>query len=423
MSEELRTSGRLHRSDLDALRVFACGGVILLHVLLIFAAEPSFPLKDAVVSPTATVLAEFLRITTMPLFFVIAGWSAVVSLRGRGAGSFVRKRVTRLLVPLIVGSALFGSIIRYIELTHNHDTGFHGFHVVEALQIGFFTFFPRNLMRMNQVTWSHLWFLAYLFLISLMLLPLLMRLARCAPRTQVAAAPTVFIPALALAALLATLGGYWPYMPNLITDGANLAYYALCFAFGAGIAAWPGFETRLRTEAAWLLAVMVLGFAGVMFCGETTAGRLFVGLTAWGAVGAGLGFAARFNPPATPLLAYLSDAALPVYILHLVPVLLLGIVIAPLALPVGLKIALIFLSGTLVTLAVYRWLIRPWAPMRWLMGMGGESGHAASGWSAGRVFTAGAAFWRGTFAGAAGTAPVPIGAAGASPDPLRPKTP
>ncbi len=67
-----------------------------------------------------------------------------------------------------------------------------------------------------------------------------------------------YLPALPMAALLMVFHGFWPYMPNLIHDWANFGYFTLCFAIGAGIAIWPGFETRLRAEAPRLAIVMLL---------------------------------------------------------------------------------------------------------------------------------------------------------------------
>src|SRR5262245_53035108 len=112
------------RPDLDALRIALCGGLVLFHALSIFSAEPTYHLKSAQPSPSASLLAEFLRIAILTLFFVLGGWSAVVSLRRRGAGAFVRERARRLLVPLAVGTILLGPIIKYIELTHGRDIGF-----------------------------------------------------------------------------------------------------------------------------------------------------------------------------------------------------------------------------------------------------------------------------------------------------------
>jgi peptidoglycan/LPS O-acetylase OafA/YrhL len=357
------------RTDLDALRVVLCGGIVLFHTLSIYSAEPIYHLKSALPSPAASVLAELLRIAILPLFFVLAGWSAVVSLRARGAGRFVRERARRLLVPLCAGTILFGPVIKYIELRHGRDIGFHGLWLVPPLQGGYLEFIPRYFTHMNLLTWSHLWFLAYLFLVSVLLLPLTLSLARSAPRADMPAAPVVYLPALAFALLLAAFDGYWPFLPNLLTDWTNFSWFALCFAIGVGLAAWPGFEARMHAEAWRMLALMLVAYAGVVACGPSVAGRAFVGLTAWGAIGAGLGLASRFKATATPLFAELGEAALPIYIMHHVPVLALGLLVLPLDLPVWLAVAVIWLGATIVTLAAVRWLIRPWRPMRWLVGM------------------------------------------------------
>jgi peptidoglycan/LPS O-acetylase OafA/YrhL len=359
----------MRRTDIDTLRILICAGILLAHALLIFAAEPRYHLKSAETSLVASVFYEFFRVTGTPLFFAIAGWSTIVSLRRRSPGAFVLERTLRLLVPLVVGIALFGSIIKYIELSHGRDMGFHDFRLVDELRIGFFDFFPRNLKYLKLNTWSHLWFLAYLFLISVLLLPLLVRLARIAPSANVPAAFVVYLPALPMMALLIVFKGYWPFLPNLVTDWTNFAYCALCFAIGAGIAAWPGFEVRLRAEAPRLLVLALLAFAGLILSGESSVGRLFVGLTAWGSIGASLGFASRIKPTATPMLIYLSEATMPVYIVHHVPLLLLGIAVLSLGMPVWLKVAVIWLGAATISLAAYHWLIRPWPPMRVLMGM------------------------------------------------------
>ena len=355
------------RADLATLRIVLCGCIILLHAGAIFSTDPLYHLKSELMSPAVTVLVELLRVTSVPLFFVIAGWSAVASLRARSAGAFMRERARRLVVPLVAGSAVLGSIIKYVELSHGRDFGLQGFRLTRPLQSGFFDFFPRNLTHMNELTWSHLWFLAYLFLISLVLLPLLVRLARAVPRTDMPAAPLVYLPALAIAGFLMAFDGYWPYLPNLVTDWTNFSYFALCFAAGAAMAAWPGFESRLRMETPGMLALLLVGAIGVALCGPSTAGRFFVGLAAWGAIGTGLGVAGRFKPPA--VFAYLGEASMPVFIMHEVPVLLIGLAVIPLALPAGLSVPLVFVSATLVTLAAYHWLIRPWSLMRRLMGM------------------------------------------------------
>jgi len=359
----------MRRTDIDLLRVVLCFGVILAHALLIFAVEPRYHLKSDEPSLVASAMYEFLRPTLMTSWFVLAGWASLKSLRGRGPWRFLRERATRLLVPLILGVIVFGSMIKYIELSHGRDISLTGLHLVEPLQESFFEFFPRNLKFIKQVTWSHLYFLAYLFLMSVLVLPLLVLLLRRPPNLRVPPGWVVYLPALPMAALLAIFNGFWPYLPNLIQDWTNFAYFTLCVGIGAGIAAWPGFETGMKNEAPRLALLMVAAFAGVMICGESTLGRVFIGILSWAAVGAALGGFARLAPPAHPAVAYINEAMLPIYIVHHAPLLAIGALLLPLALPVWLAVSLITLSSTVISLVVYHWLIRPWPPMRWLMGM------------------------------------------------------
>ena len=367
----------MRRTDLDSLRILICFSVIFAHALLIFAFEPRYSVKSVEPSLVASVIFEFIRSTAMALFFVIAGYSAVVSLRGRTVGQFVKERVLRLLIPLLAGVATFGSVIKYIELSQGRDFGFHGFREAEPLQemlgkdsvVTFFDFFPLNLTNLNQLTWSHLWFLDYLFLLSILLLPLLLRLAKSKTRIDVPSSIVVYLPALLLAAILVPFKGYWPYLPNLLTDWQNFAYFGLCILIGAGMAVWPGFETRLRTEAPRLLMLTLVAFSGLVFFDESAVGRLCVAFTAWSAAGAALGYAARFRPAASPTFNYLSEATLPIYIIHHAPLLLIGLAILPLPIPDWIKMIIIWLSATAVSFIMYHFLVKPWWPVRWLFGM------------------------------------------------------
>lgn len=367
----------MRRTDIDVLRILFCGAIILVHALAIFAFEPHYHLKSSVPSPTASLLFDVLRAAAISSWFILAGWSAVVSLRTRSPGRFAKERVLRLLVPLIFGIVIFGSMIKYIELYDGRDMGFHGLREAEWLQgimqldrpVGYFDFFPRNLKRLPLMTWSHLWFLAYLFLISMLLLPLLLRLAQRVPNISVPSAFAVYAPLIPMIAVLVALNGYWPYFPNLVMDWSNFLYFTLCVVIGAGIAAWPGFEARLRTQAPGFLLLLVIGFVGVAVFGESSWGRFFIGLVAWGGAGAGLGFMARLNPAPTPLTSYFSEATLPVYIIHHAPLLLIGWYLLPVAIPLWLKIVVIWLAAIAASLAIYHWLVRPWPWMRWLMGM------------------------------------------------------
>jgi glucans biosynthesis protein C len=356
------------RTDLDLLRVVACAAIILAHATLIFTAEPRYHLKSATPHITATLFYEALRIGTLPLFFALAGWGSVVALRRRSAARFLRDRAERVLLPMIVGVVVLGPIIKYVELRQGRSLGLTGWRLVDPPAFGLLEFLPRYWTRLNLLTWSHLWFLAYLFIISVVLLPLLLHLARRSPSMRVPGRLLALLPAPALATIAATTGAYWPNLPNLVQDWGSLAFYGACVAMGAWLAAWPGFEQRLRQDAPLFLLLALVGYFIIIAAPETTFGRIGVGLCAWGAIGASFGFAGRHPPTPAAWLSWLGEATMAVYVLHHVPLLVGGAAILPLHLPDLVKWVMIVTVATITSLATYRWLVEPFAAPRLLTG-------------------------------------------------------
>jgi peptidoglycan/LPS O-acetylase OafA/YrhL len=363
-------TARPRRTDLDGLRILVCLLVIVSHACVPFSWEVHYHVKSATASVVPAAIYEFIHLTTMPLFFALAGWSAVTSLRRRSPAQFLRERLQRVAVPLAAGLVVVGPIVRYIELHNGRELRLGGFRTMAPQPVSFISVMEHYYPRLSSYTWSHLWFLAYLLVISTALLPVLVPLARRAPRAEVPPAPALWLPAVPLAVVLTAFGGYWPFLPDLIGDWGNLVYYAACFLLGALLACRTGFEALLRRRAWTLLGVMLAGLGLELAFWDSACGRLCVAVAAWGAIGGAIGLAARHPPRPTPLFHYLSEAALPVYILHHVPVLFLSWAVVDLAWPVGAKVVAILLPGLGITLGLYHFLVRPNPLPRFLVGLG-----------------------------------------------------
>jgi glucan biosynthesis protein C len=109
----------------------------------------------------------------MPLFFVLSGAAVFLSKRSDKPGGFVKSRFLRLLVPLIfVGTFITNPLYVYIERLSSGEAA-----------SGFFQWYPRyfdgiygfggNFAPLGQGT--HLWYLEFLFIYSLILLPVFVR--------------------------------------------------------------------------------------------------------------------------------------------------------------------------------------------------------------------------------------------------------
>ena len=389
------------RHDIDALRVFACYLLILFHVGMVFNPAPFFHVRNGEVSAGFLVLCGFISLWHMPLLFLLAGWSAAGSLRGRGVRAFLRERFAKLAVPLAAGCALLAPVIKYLELRSGLDLSHSGLRVGPALREsfraeagvelplmrpfddGFAAFLPRFFTELDLFTWSHLWFLAYLLVFTLVLLPLLAGLARRLPETSPAPRWLVWAPLLPLVLVQVVLRPHFPGPYNLYDDWASVAYFVTFLLAGFLLAVRPGLEDRVRE--AWRRALALgLAAAALLLAGVLGAVRsepvLLAGsaVAGWCFVVALLGLARERIDRPIPHRDYLVESAFPVYLLHQVVVVVLAYAVVGLPLGIAAKFALLLAVATLVTLAVYHFGVRPFAIPRALAGMQPRDGRRAA---------------------------------------------
>ena len=382
----------IRRPDIDWLRVGATYLLFVFHVGMVFNPAPFFHIRNDDLSFAWLVVCGFISLWHMPLFFLLAGWSAASSLRARGSRRFVVERVRRLAIPLVAGCVLLAPAIKYLELRSGLDLSHTGLRVAPALQAGFktvipsglptaapfdesfVTFLPTFFTHLDRFTWAHLWFVAYLFTLTMVYLPLLAWLLRGRDRVEGLGSWVVYLPVLPLAVIQLTMRSRWPGIYNLYNDWANIAYYSVFLVAGFVLACYPSMDRLVEREwkrslalaglATGILLVAVLGVfqsPTVLLVGSAVAG--------WCYVVALLGIGRRFFTSTSPLLGYLSESAFPVYVLHQAAIVLPGYWIIRLPLGIVAKFVLLLLASVALTLATYQWLVRPFAVPRFLLGM------------------------------------------------------
>ena len=103
---------------LDWLQVLAILGVFLFHAVHPFDDLAGWHIKNAEKSVLATFFVGYFNLWGMPLFFLMAGATSWFSLRRRNPGRYINERVTRPLIPLIIGVIVLTPIQAYYELIH-----------------------------------------------------------------------------------------------------------------------------------------------------------------------------------------------------------------------------------------------------------------------------------------------------------------
>ena len=76
---------RTRRPDIDWLRIAATYLLFVFHVGMVFNPAPFFHIRNADLSFAMVVVCGFISLWHMPLFFLLAGWSAAASSNRRAS--------------------------------------------------------------------------------------------------------------------------------------------------------------------------------------------------------------------------------------------------------------------------------------------------------------------------------------------------
>lgn len=377
------------RYDLDWLRVVATLAVFVFHCTRFFDTE-GWHLKNAQQSDLLFVLMRALLWPwLMEIFFLLSGAGAWYALKSRTARAFLVDRVKRLLVPLYtVGLFLLCPPQFYFEVLTNY--GYSGTFwqsvrlYCRQLRLPGIAVWPSRLLPVAFA--GHLWFLQFLFLISLLTLPLLLYLK--SPRGQGwierlagwGSRPGrllwFVLPLVgALIALRAPLGSGRTW--------ADWIYYALYFVAGYVLVADERFTAsivkhRRLCALLWLLAVsaqavIVLGLqydlAQSSFSPLYVIYQIVVSVLSWSAVVVVLGLGASYLNRNHPRLAEANEAVLPFYVFHQTIILLVGWFVIRLPLGILPKLLIVMAISFPLILGLCRLLVRPFDLMRFLFGM------------------------------------------------------
>jgi surface polysaccharide O-acyltransferase-like enzyme len=380
------------RYDIDWLRVYGMLAVFIYHCTRFFDTE-GWHLKNADQSFVLFILMRgFMWPWLMELFFLLSGVGAWYLLRTRSAGGFVVDRAKRLLIPLYtVGLCILIPPQYYFELITNE--GYKGSFwqsvpgYFEGWDIPRLTAWPTTLL--NLAFGGHLWFLRFLFLISLVALPLLVflksprglrwidALARWCDRRG-----GVFVFAVPLALTLVILRRVFP----VERGWAEFVWYAIYFLIGFIIPADGRFTEAFKRHRwvglpLWLvgffggIGVLVLGFkydpapGAEPFSIQYVLFQVIWAVASWGSVVFLLGLGARYLNFNNRALGYANEAVLPFYVFHQTIILMVGYYVIRWPIVAPLKFVIIAVLSFAAIMALYEFGVRRIGVMRFLFGM------------------------------------------------------
>ncbi len=320
------------RFDLDWVRIAAFMLLIFYHVGMYYVTwdfHIKSPYASAAIEPLMTLSSPW----RLSLLFLVSGVATAYLLNARPDG-FLGKRSVRLLLPLLFGMLVIVPPQSYLQVVERlHYAG--SYIDFYKLYLSGYKGFCDGGECLILPTWNHLWFVAYLWVYTVVLYVVLRLLPRLAPQlaalaeSKLTGVSMLLVPLAYLAVVRIWLAPRFPQTHALVDDWYSHAVYWPTFAAGFVLARtqspWAALE-RLRWPAlvvalvSWItLSSYYAAYAApeaippdwlrmVMRCDYAA--------QQWLSIAAVLGFARRHWAHDNAARRYLTTAIFPVYILH-----------------------------------------------------------------------------------------------------------
>ncbi|WP_432663429.1 acyltransferase family protein [Wukongibacter baidiensis] len=352
-------------------------GILLLfpfHAARVFDYWDPFYVKN---TGASWVLSLFIAVTAywfMPLLFYLAGASSWYALKKRTGAQYLKERFHRLFIPLIFGLIIIvppqGYIAKLTEKEFNSN-------YLEFLK-SYFMDFSDLTGYFGSFTPAHLWFILYLFVFSLVSLPLFKLIEK------LQSSSLKIIDYLNSPLVLVML-----FIPLTLTEalpgpgGQNPFYYILIFILGYIMSLSEGMQKaigKLKFKALIFLIVYIPIWFSVMINNSNTGtwsltaiGIAFMkNLAVWLTLIVILGYGRKHLSKKSKIISYMNEAAFPVYILHQTILVIVSFYMVRLSIAIYLKFIIIVVLSFIITILLYEVLKRI-EMARWLLGMKSNS--------------------------------------------------
>ena len=326
MSQSSKTE-RIHA--LDSLRAIMMMLGLVIHTAITYGVYDygsSWPLKDPdATSPLMDWLVSLIHAFRMPVFFIVAGFFGALLFYIKGANSMAKNRLHRILYPLLVFLLILWPLVK-VSFSFSREvfagnanalaTALSPFH--EAI-----AYIPERTM--------HLWFLYYLFLITLVSFAiglLLRKLPKISRGINKIFTPLFKYPFLKLLLfssltflLLLLMNRKWvATSTSFIPDWRTFVFYAYFYLFG-----WLLYTSRQPLGQLkrfdWLFTLMGLALLTYRFnFGSDLPLELNMAinaLTVWLFAFGITGLFIRYGSSHSHTMRYVSDASYWFYLIHL----------------------------------------------------------------------------------------------------------
>lgn len=369
----------MRRYDLDWLRVSVFVLLIFYHVAMFFVAPDwGWHIKNNVTYEWIKFPMMFLNQWRLPILFVISGMGTSCALSKRSAGEFAWERIKKLLLPLVFGMLVIVPPQVYIEKLSKG-----------TIKGSYFSFWPSQAFigeyPEGNLSWHHLWFIPYLLLFSLVLIPVFIYL-RSNPDCGILRVTKkicqtkwgLFWFIVPLYFIEAFIEPFFEETHALVGDWFVIINNITLFFFGFLLISvnetfWNTVQ-KYRKSYLWCGSIAFSLFIAIITAFEDGYIRHFIEAAIyvtsfWSWILTLFGYASKYLNKPSKVLSYCNQAVYPFYILHQTITVILGYFVMHLQYNSAVKFLFMSVGTFLISWAIYEFLIRRWLLIRPLFGL------------------------------------------------------
>jgi peptidoglycan/LPS O-acetylase OafA/YrhL len=245
----------------------------------------------------------------MPLMFLLAGFSSFYALQKRSVKKYIKERFLRLFIPFLFGVIIVVPPQAYYAKAFHSNIRENYFVFIKK----YFTDFSNWSEYGGGISPAHLWFIIFLFIISLAMLPL-MKLVINKQYSIKLMENQIFISIAFIGLAVLSL------LPDMA--GKNIFLYCGYFILGFFLAANDKIMENIEKHRRIFGIITLLGITGIFmenyyFGSQSAVVFTFVRYSIyWITLLAILGYGKRHLNNTSKILTYFNKASFPVYILH-----------------------------------------------------------------------------------------------------------
>lgn len=319
-------------------------------------------------------ISDFFNLWIMRLLFFVSGISVFMALKKRTIIEFIKERFKKLILPVVFLLLTIGPLAGYILAVGKYD-----------FSSSFLIYYPQFFLQAQRyLFWGQLWYCVYLFIFSLMYLPVfsfLLNKPAIINRINnfLARKNNIFLPMIVIILFETLLRPFYPGFQSFIGDWANVTVHSSFFILGFIMARSPEiFDVITRKIKLFLIpaicsTILYLICKRALFDGETYNQLLILsslwGIAAYTWVLSLIGLFRKYRNKNTQLLKYLSKTSFSLYLFHYLILSILNYFL----LKTNLPHYLIWISTTigtyLIFAALFELVLKKVKPIRYICGI------------------------------------------------------